>query len=87
MLGAMENQAILSVGAILLALVATFAMLRIRTLSRKQDTAMKLMRQQVKTAKKQNELLAELNELLREVLAKGPASAGLTPNTLSSEEE
>lgn len=80
----MENQAILSVGAILLAIVATFAMLRIRTLSRKQDTAMKLMRQQVKTAKKQNELLAELNALLREVLAKGPSA--LSPQGSPSDE-
>ena len=86
----MENQAILSVGAILLAIVATFAMLRIRTLSRKQDTAMKLMRQQVKTAKRQNELLAELNGLLREVLAKPGAlapSATPTPAKPSDEEE
>ena len=80
----MENQAILSVGAILLAVVAMFAMLRIRTLSRKQDTAMKLMRQQVKTAKAQNELLAELNALLREMLAKAPGS--LTPAASPSDE-
>lgn len=80
----MENQLILAVGAILLAIVATFAMFRIRALSRKQDTAMKLMRQQVKTAKKQNELLAELNSLLREMLAKTPSS--LTPGAAPSDE-